>query len=117
VDAVFAIDRWNVFMPTVFLPQQVVTFSGFEYSLPNENEIYPAYVGRYRDAMQRDGVQPFFNDHETPEQRQAFVRDLAVTHVLVDPQYYRILRPVLDGLPQMFTRRYDSGRWAVYEAH
>jgi hypothetical protein len=117
VDAVFAIDRWNVFMPTVFLPQQVVTFSGFEYSLPNENEIYPTYVRRYRDAMQRDGVQPFFNDHETPEQRQAFVRDLAVTHVLVDPQYYGMLRPVLDGLPQMFTRRYDSGRWAVYEVH
>jgi hypothetical protein len=94
-----------------------VTFSGFEFSLPNENEILPVYARRYRDAMQHSGVQPFFNDQETPEQRQAFVQDLGVTHVLVDPQYYRTLRPVLDGLPQMFTRRYDSGRWAVYEVN
>jgi hypothetical protein len=115
VDAVFAIDRWNAFMPTVFLPQQAVSFSGFEFSLPNEIEIYPAYVRWYRAIMRQHGVQPFFNDRETPEQRQAFVRELGVTHVLVDPSYYTTLRPVLDRLPQLFTRRYDDGRWAVYE--
>jgi hypothetical protein len=115
VNAVFAVDRWNAFMPTVFLPQQVVAFSGFEFSLPNENEIYPVYVRWYRDAMQDRGVQPFFNNRDTPEQRQAFVRDLGVTHVLVDPQYYPTLRPVLDALPQWITRRFDDGRWAVYE--
>ena len=65
--------------------------------------------------MQTRGVQFFFNDRETPDERRAFVRDLGVTHVLVDPQYYSTLRPVLDGLPQMFTRLYDSGRWVVYE--
>jgi hypothetical protein len=115
VNAVFAIDRWNAFMPTVFLPQQAVSFSGFDFSLPNEVEIYPAYVRWYRGVMQRRGVQPFFNDGETAEQRQAFVRELGVTHVLIDPPYYSTLRPVLDRLPQVFARRYDDGRWAVYE--
>jgi hypothetical protein len=114
-DAVLATDRWNAFLPSVFLPQQVVAFPGFEYSLPNEQELYPAYLEWYRSGMRDRGVQPFFNDRETPEERRAFLRELGVTHVLVDPQYYWTLRPVLDGLPQLFARRYDNGRWAVYE--
>jgi hypothetical protein len=117
VNAVFAIDRWNGFMPTVFLPQQILTFSGLEFSLPNEREIYPAYVRWYRTSMRDRGVQPFFNDRETATERKAFLRELGATHVLLDPQYYWTLRPVLDALPRLFARRFDNGRWAVYEVN
>jgi hypothetical protein len=116
-EAVFALDRWNTFMPTMFLPQQVVAFSGFDFSLPNEEEIYPAYMRLYRASMRERGTQPFFNTEESLAERKAFVNALGVTHVLVDPQFYGTLRPVLDVLPQMFSLRFADGRWAVYEVN
>lgn len=115
VSAVFAVDHWNEFMPTVFLPQQVAAFSGFEFSLPNAEEVYPAYDGVYRVSMRERGVQPFFNDAENPGERAAFLKHVGITHVLVDPQYYWTMLPVLDALPTLLTRRFDDGRWAVYE--
>jgi hypothetical protein len=114
-EAVFAINRWNLFLPSVYLPQQVVTLSGSEFSLPMEDVLYPGYARAYSDSMRERGVQPFFNEQETVEQRQAFVRELGVTHILVDPQYYESMRRVLDQLPQLVSPRYADGRWAVYE--
>ena len=112
-EAVFAINRWNLFPPSVYLPQQVVTLSGSEFSLPMEDVLYPGYARAYSDSMRERGVQPFFNDQETTEQRRTFVRELGVTHVLVDPMYYDSMRRVLDALPQLFSLRYADGRWAI----
>jgi hypothetical protein len=53
---------------------------------------------------------------ETPTERAAFVKALGVTHVLVGPAHYGELRPVLDGLPEQFSLKYDHAQWAVYEA-
>ena len=111
VNAVLATDRWNASLPTVFVPQQVAAFSG----LSNEEEVFPAYVRFYRASMQDRRVQPFFNVVETAQERRAFLTALGVTHVLVDPTYYSELLPVFDALPDMLSRRYADGRWAVYE--
>ena len=111
VNAVLATDRWNASLPTVFVPQQVAAFSG----LSNEEEVFPAYVRFYRARMQERRVQPFFNSVESAQERRAFLTALGVTHVLVDPTYYSELLPVFDALPDMLSRRYADGRWAVYE--
>jgi len=111
VNAILATDRWNATLPTIFVPQQVAAFSG----LSNEDEVFPAYVRFYRASMQDRRVQPFFNQIESPQERRAFLTALGVTHVLVDPTYYSQLLPVFDALPDMLSRRYADGRWAVYE--
>jgi hypothetical protein len=111
VNAVFATDRWNTFLPTAFVPQQVAAFSG----LSNEEEIFPAYVRFYTARMQDHHVQPFFNALESPDERRAFLTALGITHVLVDPMYYSELLPVFDGLSDLLSRRYADGHWAVYE--
>jgi hypothetical protein len=114
-EAVFTINRWNRFLPPVYLPQQVVALSGFDFSLPMEALLTPGYARAYRESMRERGVQPFFNDQESLDRRRAFIRDVGATHVLVDPQYYESMRRVLDALPQLVSLRYADGRWAVYE--
>jgi hypothetical protein len=114
-DAVFAIDRWNPFLPSVFMPQQVVVFPPIERSFVHEKDLFRGYYRFFDERMRRYRVQPFFNSVETPAERETFVRALGVTHVLVDPAYYDEMRPVLDGLPEQFTLKYSGGKWAVYE--
>ena len=113
--AVFAMNRWSLFQPTMYLPQQVVALSGSEFSLPMEDLLNPGYARAYRESMRDRGAQPFFNDQETADQRRTFIRELGITHVLVDPMYYDSMRRVLDGLPQLVSLRYADGRWAVYQ--
>src|SRR5436190_23510613 len=99
VDAVLAIDRWNQYLPTVFMPQQVVAFPGYEREFFNEEGLFPTYYGFYHQSIRRHQAQPFFNGDETLEERQAFIQGLRVTHVLVDPPYYDTMRAVPDALP------------------
>jgi hypothetical protein len=115
VDAVFAIDRWDPFPPSMFMPQQVVVFPTLDASFIDEDELFRDYYRVFGDRMRRYHVQPFFNDVETPGERAAFTDTLGVTHVLVNPANYRTLRPVLDALPGQFTLRYSAAQWAVYE--
>jgi hypothetical protein len=115
VDAVFAIDRWNPYLPSVFVPQQVVVYPQVEVTFENEDQLFADYYRFYSERLRASGVQPFFNSVETPMQRAAFVEALGVTHVLVDPAYYREMRAVLDGLPDEYALRFTEGEWAVYE--
>jgi hypothetical protein len=115
VDAVFAIDRWNPYLPSVFIPQQVVVYPQVEVTFENEDELFAAYHVFYRERLRESRVQPFFNSVETAQDRAAFVEALGVTHVLVDPAYYREMRAVLDELPEHYVLRFTAGEWAVYE--
>ena len=115
IDAVFAIDRWNAYLPSVFVPQQVVVYPQVEVTFEDEDQLFAAYYMFYKERLRASGVQPFFNTVETPGDRAAFVDALGVTHVLVDPAYYREMRAVLDGLPEDYTLRFTEGEWAVYE--
>jgi len=116
VSAVFAIDRWNPYVPSLFMSQQVVAFPSFESAFLNEKNLFSDYYRFFDERMRQYRVQPFFNSVETPAERAAFIEALGVTHVLVDPAYYDELRPVLDGLPEQFAVRYANAKWAVYEA-
>jgi hypothetical protein len=115
VDAVFAIDRWNPYLPSVFIPQQVVVYPQVEVTFENEDELFASYHAFYSERLRTRRAQPFFNSVETPQDRAAFINALGVTHVLVDPAYYRELRQVLDQLPGQYALRFSEAEWAVYE--
>lgn len=114
-DALFAIDGWNPYLPSVFMPQQVVAFPPVERSFVHEKELFKRYYELFDERVRKYRVQPFFNSIEAPAERTAFVERLGVTHVLVDPPYYDEMRTVLDALPQQFELQYSSGKWAVYD--
>jgi hypothetical protein len=114
-DGIFAINRWNPYLPTVFMPQQVVAFPGIERAFVHEEELFSVYYRFFAASLAKHRVQPFFNAVETSEERASFVRTLGVTHILVDPAYYEEMRAVLDRTPEQYELRYNDGRWAVYE--
>jgi hypothetical protein len=115
IDAVFAIDRWNPYLPSVFIPQQVVVYPQVEVTFENEDELFASYHAFYSERLRASRAQPFFNSVETPQDRAAFINALGVTHVLVDPAYYREMREVLDQLPGEYALRFSEAEWAVYE--
>jgi hypothetical protein len=115
VDGVFAVDRWTVYPPQVFMPQQAVVFPTIDASFLQEDSLFRNYYRVFEERVRRYRTQPFFNAVETPAERAAFVKALGVTHVLVSPAHYRELRPVLDSLSQQFALRYDYAQWAIYE--
>ena len=114
VESVFAVDIDEQYQPAMFVPQQMMTWPGeAEGLIPRlAFERYYQYFDRAEAAY---GTQPFFNDRETRAERLAFIRDLGVTHVLVTPRLYALMSAVLRGEPEVFTARYDDGRWALYE--
>jgi hypothetical protein len=114
-DAVFAIDRWNPYLPSVFVPQQVVVYPQVEVTFENEDRLFAPYHRFYSERVRTSRVQPFFNSIETPAQRAEFVNTLGVTHVLVDPAYFNEMRAALDELPNEYALRFSEGEWAVYE--
>jgi hypothetical protein len=115
VDAVLAIDRWDTYPSVMFSPQQVDIFPTLDASFVDEDRLFGQYYGFFYERMRKYRVQPFFNNLETPAERDAFVKALGVTHILVNPAHYDELGQVLDGLPTQFVRMYTNGRWAIYE--
>lgn len=116
-EAVFATDRWNQFLPSTFMPQQVAAIPGFDHASNDGLMIFGGYYPIYQARMRTYRAQPFFNAEESIDERTAFLQTLGITHVLVDPAYYALMRPVLDALPQMFSLKYADGLWAVYEVN
>jgi hypothetical protein len=114
-DGVIAIDRWDPYPPVMFAPLQAVVFPTLEASFIREDTLFDEYYRLFYARMRQYRVQPFFNAVETPEERQTYVTELGVTHVLVNPAHYDELRPILDGLPDRFSLKYAHDRWAVYE--
>jgi len=115
VDAVIAVDRWDMYPAAMFSPQQIDIFPSLDASFVEEERLFGEYYRFFYERMGQYRVQPFFNTVESPDERDAFVRALGVTHVLVNPVHYGKLRPVLDGLPAQFALRYADEQWAVYE--
>ena len=114
-EAIFAIDRWNPYPPSMFVPQQIVVFPTLEAAFVSEDRLFREYYEFFYERMRQYRAQPFFNAVETPEERLAFVNALGVTHILIGPAHYDTLRPVLDRLAHQYTLRYSQARWAVYE--
>jgi len=114
-EAVFAIDRWNPYPPSTFVPQQIVVFPTLEAAFVTEDRLFREYYEFFYERMRQYRAQPFFNTVETPAERSAFVDALGVTHILIGPAHYDTLRPVLDRLADQYILRYSQARWAVYE--
>ena len=104
VDAVIAIDRWDTYPAAMFSPQRVDIFPSLDASFVEEERLFGEDHRFFYERMRQYRVQPFFNAVESPGERDAFVRALGVTHVLVNPAHYDELRPVLDSLPGQFAR-------------
>ena len=83
VDSVFAVDIADEYQPSLFMPQQMVAWSGTaEGLLPRI--VFAEYFEQYDRAKAAFDEQPFFNARESRLERLAFIRDLGVTHVLVN---------------------------------
>ena len=114
-EAILAVDYRQVHEPTLFLPQQVNVWSGASDGLIDPEPIFPVYFKYLERAQAASLEQPFFNDRDTRSERMAFIRDLAVTHVLITPRVHRMMTEVLARDRDIFVSRYDDGRWALYE--
>ena len=109
-------DRQERYPSSLFFPQQMTVWTGdLETFEPIEDQLFAAYMRHYRASMARHGDQPLFNDRETREERLSFIRDLGVTHVLVNPRTHPLMTRVLDTDGDMVRKQYDDGAWALYE--
>jgi hypothetical protein len=114
-DSVFAVDLHLRYQPALFMPQQMVVWTGGTDSLLAPETLFPRYFTYLKAAQSASADQPLFNRSETRKEREAFLRDLGVTHVLVNPRLYASIKPVFDADPDLLVSRYDDGRWALYE--
>lgn len=110
-DGLLAVDARDPYQSSLFMPQQMVVWSG----TPEGVTTVPGYLAHYERTMAAHHEQPFFNDRETSEERRSFVNDLRITHVVVNPRLHEVMTNVLAQDADLFARRYDDGRWAVYE--
>jgi hypothetical protein len=99
----------------MFVPQQVIVWTGTFEGLSNPRDLFPAYLKYFDRAVAASLEQPLFNDRETRSEEVAFIRDLGVTHVLVNPRLHAMMADVLGRAPDLFARRYDDGKWALYQ--
>ena len=114
-DALFAVDLHERYQPALFMPQQMVVWTGGTDSLLAPETLFPRYFQYLKTAQDASVDQPLFNRTESRPQREAFLRDLRVTHVLVDPPLYSMMKPVLSAYADLLAPRYDDGQWALYE--
>jgi hypothetical protein len=110
---VLAVDRLERHQPALFMPQQMVVWPGEIEGIPNPEELFPSYYRHLKRASAVGRDQPLFHPDESADDRLAFVRDLGVTHVLVNPRLYGTMKPILDN-DILFNTVYDDGAWAVY---
>lgn len=114
-DAVLAIDTFNRYSPAPFVAQQIDAWPVADSAGLFWDQLFPRYFEAFQRSLTRYHVQPMFNSVETLDERLAFARDLAVTHVLVDPMYHPLMQTTLEQWPDHFHQIYDDGAWAVYE--
>ena len=115
VDSVLTMNSFNGWGPATFLPQQCVAWPAVSsLNLSYVKDIFPRYYDWMDRVMATYRTQPFFNDLEAPHDRRAYLRDLRVTHVLLDPAYYDLMKRILEAEPETYRAVYDDGQWAVF---
>jgi hypothetical protein len=113
-NSVFAVDIDEEYQPSLFMPQQMTAWPGRAEGLIPRT-VFDKYYEHYDRVKIAYEAQPFFNDRETRAERLSFIRDMHVTHVLLNPRVYTLMSEVLTRDPDVFTRMYDDGSWALYE--
>jgi hypothetical protein len=113
-DAVLAVNSFNQRYPLPFISQQIVV-SPILGSTLYLDIVFPTYYDFLTQSIEQHQTQPFFNTHESLEERIAFVEALQVTHIVVDPMYYDEMKQTLDQWPNIFQVVYDDEEWAIYQ--
>jgi len=108
------VDYREPYEPTVFMPQQVVVWSAALEGLAEPRRMFPGYFLHLDRARATSRDQPFFDLAETREERLAFIRDLRITHVLLNPRLYSEMKRVFDSDRSLFVPLYDDGQWALF---
>ncbi|HXG87638.1 MAG TPA: hypothetical protein VNJ02_04815 [Vicinamibacterales bacterium] len=114
-DAVLAVDKFFEYPASVFLPQQMVVWTGPSVAFRDEDRLFGAYYEQYYKSFRKYRQQPFFNTVETDQERELYLRALGVTHVLLNPRVHAMMTTVLAARPAQYRRLYDEAEWAVYE--
>jgi len=114
VDSAFAVDVMDEYQSSLFMPQQMVAWSGTAQGLI-PRAVFLRYYQHYDRSQAAHGEQPLFSDRETRAERLAFIRDLGVTHVLVNPRLHQRMSAIVAADLDVFAPLYDDGRWALYE--
>jgi hypothetical protein len=114
-DAVLGLDKFFEYPASVFLPQQMVVWTGPNPGFREEDRLFGDYFEEYYRSFRKYREQPFFNAVETDEERDLYVRELGVTHLLLNPRVHAMMTPVLAAKPDRYRRLYDDSQWAVYE--
>lgn len=115
VNAVVASSKLNPYPMSVYFPVRMVAWPSFELTYYRETEALRDYYEFWDRSLAQHHAQPFFNITETRDERQRFLETLAVTHVVVDPNYHETLKPILDQYPDLLHTTYDDGEWTIYE--
>jgi hypothetical protein len=110
VDAIMAVDYREAYEPTLFMPQQIVIWAG----ALEPRRMFPGYFQHFDRARAASRDQPFFDLAETREERLAFIQELRITHVLLNPRLYSEMKRVFDIDRSLFTPLYDDGQWALF---
>jgi hypothetical protein len=113
-EAILAVDYREPYEPTLFMPQQVAVWTGVHEGLVDPRAVFPVYLAHLDRARASSRDQPFFDRAETRDERLAFIRDLRITHVLLNPMLYKETKVVFDGDPDQFASLYDDGQWALF---
>jgi hypothetical protein len=113
--AVVFANAFNVYAPSMFIPQHVYAGLPNRIGIVNLHAMSPVYSDWVSRVLRKHRATPFFNDAESIEERAAWLARLGVSHVILDPMYYARLKPELSRVPDLFRSLYDDGRWAVYE--
>lgn len=112
---VLAINALNGYSPSAFFPVHIVAWPVIDHSANLFfRGIFPLYYDLFDQAVFAHGTQPFFNRAESLEQRLSWMKQLGVTHVLVDPMVEAMMRPLLQRWPGVFKVLYDDRGWIVY---
>lgn len=114
VDSVVLASKFNPYPFSVYLPVRMVAWPSMELTYHNETNALRAYYELWDHALRTHRAQPFFNTGETRDERERLLSALAVDFVAIDPNYYSSLTRILDQYPDLLSREYDDGQWAVY---
>jgi hypothetical protein len=112
--SVVAANIVNSFPLSMFAPVQIAAWPiTTTYNLIDPKAVAPKYYERLAKSLEGN-VQPFFNSLETAEERTRFTRELNITHIVVDPMFYKTLMPVLAVLNE-YELQFDKDNWAIFK--
>jgi hypothetical protein len=115
-ESILAVSNHNPFALPLFTPQRINAWpSTLGHNFVYYGKLFPKMEAHYCRSHTAHGVQPFFNDVQSAEERAQFLADHQATHVVVDPNTRAAVHDILcrDGCE--YRLLYDADGWSVFE--